>query len=267
MGIFEGNLIKMKSTQGTPVHYTLTDGQQAVDMNGLIGKRVHIQFLNKIHCIGCGAETKKSFAQGYCYTCFLTHPGTSPCILKPELCRAHEGESRDMNWSQDHCLVNHYVYLALSGTVKVGVTRHTQVPVRWIDQGASAATIVAETPNRFIAGTIEVFLKAHFTDKTNWRKMLKNEIGEESLLLTAKHTTRELLQESFPDYLYNDSEMTYLEFPVHKYPQKVTSISLDKIPDFSAVLTGIKGQYLLFEDGLVFNVRKHNGYAVSIKSD
>ena len=56
------------------------------------------------------------------------------CVIKPELCRAHLGEGRDMEWEREHHLKDHYVYLAVSSGVKVGITRDTQVPTRWIDQ-------------------------------------------------------------------------------------------------------------------------------------
>ena len=62
---------------------------------------------------------KKSFNQGYCYTCFQNSPMSSECIIKPELCRAHLGEGRDMEWEREHHLKDHYVYLAVSSGVKV----------------------------------------------------------------------------------------------------------------------------------------------------
>ena len=74
------------------------------------------------------------------------------------------------------------MYLALSSNVKVGVTRKTQVPTRWIDQGASFALEIVEAPNRYLAGITEVALKKHISDKTNWRKMLKNEIADIDLV-------------------------------------------------------------------------------------
>ena len=39
----------------------------------------------------------------------------------------------------------------------------------------------------------------------------------------------------------------------------------DKSPNFSGKLMGIKGQYLIFEDGTVFNVRTYEGYVVKIE--
>ena len=120
-------------------------------------------------------KIKKTYMQGYCYPCFIESPKTSECILKPELCRAHEGEARDMEWAKEHCLQNQYVYLSLTSNLKVGVTRYTQIPTRWIDQGAHEALIFAKTPNRYTAGVIEKILSQHISDRTYWRRMLLGE--------------------------------------------------------------------------------------------
>jgi hypothetical protein len=56
-----------------------------------------------------------------------------------------------------------------------------------------------------------------------------------------------------------------MDFPVQTYPLKVSSLNLDKTPNFSGKVVGIKGQYLIFEDGTVFNVRTYEGFVVSLK--
>ena len=55
-----------------------------------------------------------------------------------------------------------------------------------------------------------------------------------------------------------------LEFPVLQYPVKVNSLNLDKTAYFEGTLKGVKGQYLIFQDNTVFNVRNWEGYVVSI---
>jgi len=60
------------------------------------------------------------------------------------------------------------------------------------------------------------------------------------------------------------NELYEMHYPVLQYPTKVSSLNLDKTPGFQGTLTGIKGQYLLFEDGTVFNIRGSEGYEVSI---
>lgn len=260
--MYTGILSKMHTKLEEPIEYTLNISNQQIDMNMLIGTKLTFKFLDKIICRACGDRTYKSFAQGYCYNCFKSLPETDECILRPELCKAHEGVSRDMKWSEQNCLQEHFVYLAISSGLKVGVTR-TPV-VRWIDQGASKAIILAQTPNRYLAGLIEVSLKKHFSDKTSWQKMLKNEIADEDLI-SAKAKADNLLSEDLRKYVTNTSEITEIEYPVLAFPLKIKSISFDKQEVFSGILMGIKGQYLLFDEGRVLNIRKHGGYKVELK--
>ncbi|MCK4663601.1 MAG: DUF2797 domain-containing protein [Bacteroidales bacterium] len=259
-----GIFIKMQVILKKPVEYYLQIDDKNLYINDLIGKKIKFKFSGIINCIKCGNITRKSYGQGYCYPCFISIPETDICIFRPELCQAHVGISRDMEWSKKHCLQEHYVYFAISSGLKVGVTRKSNVPERWIDQGAIKAIKIAKTPNRHIAGLIEVELKKHFADKTNWRHMLTNEITQGINLLKEKENVKNLLAENLKSYLIDDKEITEIEYPVKYYPKKVKSINFDKVNKFEGILTGIKGQYLLFEDGSVLNVRKHNGYVVGI---
>ncbi len=261
----QGSLLKMSTELNAPVDYYLTLGEQKIHMNDLINKDISISYLNEIHCIRCGRKTNKSFHQGYCFPCFRTAPEADDCILRPEMCKAHEGISRDMEWSKDHCLQDHIVYLAISSGLKVGVTRLAQVPTRWIDQGASYAIKVAHVPNRYTAGIIEVNLKKHFADKTNWRNMLTNKIDFESNLLDQKNKAKDLVKKEFVNYFIDDNEITEINYPVIEYPVKVNSVNFDKEQNFEGKLSGIKGQYLIFYDGRVLNIRKHSGYVVSLE--
>ena len=261
----KGNLLKMATNQTETVDYLLNIGDQQVYVNDWIGHTISLKFLNTINCIRCGRETKKSFFQGYCYPCFISAPETDECILRPEKCMAHEGISRDMEWSKTHCLIDHYVYLAVSSGLKVGVTRHNQIPTRWIDQGASRAVRIAKTPNRHLAGLIEVDLKKHFADKTNWQQMLKNVVKREINLKEEKQKVFQWLREDLQQHLIDNDEITEIQYPVKQFPQKVKSVNFDKTGEYTGMLTGIKGQYLIFEDGSVFNVRKHNGYLTEIE--
>ena len=178
---------------------------------------------------------------------------------------SHEGISRDMEWAKKHSLVDHYVYLAFSSNVKVGVTRCTQVPTRWIDQGAAKAIILAKTPYRNLAGQIEVAMKQYFADKTNWRKMLSNISCNNSILINAKEEALENFPPEFEEFYFDDDSITSINYPVEKYPEKIKSINLDKLPEFEKKLVGIKGQYLIFDDNSVMNIRKHNGYFVELR--
>ena len=262
----EGNLLKMSTRHPERVDYYLNIGDEQVYVNDLIGHQLTVAWEHQINCIRCGRKTSKSFFQGYCYPCFLKAPETAPCIVHPEQCQAHEGIARDMEWSKTHCLIDHYVYLAVSSGLKVGVTRHTQIPTRWIDQGAHRAIKLAKTPNRHLAGLIEVDLKQHLADKTNWQQMLKGQVKREVDLKEEKARASELLSSDLQQYLIDDDAVTTITYPLEEHPAKVKSLSFDKEDEYTGRLAGIKGQYLIFEDGRVFNVRKHNGYLAKISS-
>lgn len=262
--MMEGNLLKMKSEFGRPVQYSLPVGNFILPLNSLLGKGVRMEFTGQINCIGCGKLTKTSFSQGYCYNCMQTAPETSESVMRPELSKAHLGIARNMEWAKENDLIDHFVYLALSSELKVGVTRHHQVPVRWIDQGASSAIPIARTPNRHIAGIIEVWLKQFYTDKTNWREMLQNRIAEMNLEEERKKVLG-LLTPELRKYAVNDMPPQIIEYPVLEYPQKVNAVSFDKSSVIEGVLKGIKGQYMIFDQGMVLNIRKHNGYYVKIQ--
>lgn len=267
---FKGELRKMlvELDDDNLVHYqmryfqTETQEEHTFSLNELVGRKVSFNFSGQIICKSCGKPTKTSFNQGFCYPCFRNAPESAECIIRPELCRAHLGEGRDPEWEIRNHNTPHYVYLAATDIVKVGVTRESQIPIRWIDQGASSAIILAKTPNRYLAGMIEVALKSSFSDKTNWRKMLRNEIDESIDLEDTKWELEELLPEDIAQYISEDDELTTIEYPVMAFPEKIKSVNLEKQPHISGKLLGIKGQYFIFDDDRVMNIRRHIGYEV-----
>lgn len=243
--------------------YYLNFSEGKLELNDLIGQRILLCYTGRIVCSSCGRETKKSFGQGYCYPCFISVPQTEDCVLKPELCRAHVGIARNMEYARENCLVDQCVYLANSGGLKVGVTRLHQIPVRWVDQGAVTAVKLVITPNRYNAGLVEVELKKVFADKTNWRKMLTGSFTNEDLL-EKKKLALDFLQGKGFQYTIAQDQVYTIVFPVARFPVKVESMNFDNQVEISGTLLGIKGQYLIFDDGRVFNVRKHTGYCVNM---
>lgn len=260
----EGNLLKMSSFYSDPISYELSLGEEKILVNELLGKTIRLEYLHEIHCIRCGRKTSRSFAQGYCFPCFQTAPETEECVLRPELCQAHAGIARDLEFARKHCLIDHYVYIAYTSGIKVGVTRHTQIPTRWIDQGAVHAVKLAKTPNRYTAGCIEVAMKDHYNDKTNWRKMLNFDDDSGIDIMAIREEAARQMPEEYKKYLVNDSSIISFHYPHIATPGKLNSISLDKQATIRDILVAIKGQYLIFEGGSVLNIRKHNGYRVKI---
>lgn len=259
---YEGVLTKMQTENGSPIQYYLVFENDFLNMNQLLDKKVSINFLH-YQCLNCGLQ-KKIYRQGFCYDCFYEIPQAADWIMNPELSKAHLGiEDRDLAYEEKVQIQPHVVYLANSSSVKVGVTRKSQIPTRWIDQGAHEAIEIVEVPNRYLAGITEVALKDHVSDKTNWRTMLKNEIKDEDLVEWRNKLKQFIPTEAAEYYLENNAE-TNLQFPVLKYPQKPKSLNLEKTPFYEGILKGIKGQYLIFDDDTVFNIRGNEGYVVSI---
>lgn len=254
----------MRAVAETPIKYFLQIGDFEISMNTIIGKNIKIEFENKINCIHCSAQTKTSFHQGYCYSCFTSLPQCDSGVLFPDKDMSHLGISRDMEWSKENSLIDHFVYLAYTGDLKVGVTRHTQIPTRWIDQGAIAAIRFAKTPYRNLAGVIETEMKKYVSDKTNWSKMLQAEIHDVDLIAEKKRLS-EYLPVDLKKYLTTNNSITILKYPYIHNAEKLSVINLDKTNSIEGLLLGIKGQYLIFSDGRVINIRKHNGYFIEFE--
>ena len=263
------NLRKMKSELVSPIKYQLVTDDNQIDMNELIGHTLRIRYTGEIHCVACGRRINKSFNQGYCYPCFKKLPECDSCIISPEKCHFDQGTCRDEDWGSQHCMQPHIIYLSNTSGVKVGITRQTQIPTRWIDQGAVQALPILRVASRFQSGLLEVAFKQHVADKTNWRRMLKNDTEEidmammrdRLLELCASDITQSQQQFGDDSIEFLEQEVTVLDYPVLRYPEKVTSMNLDKTPEIAGKLEGIKGQYLLLDTG-VMNIRRHGGYQV-----
>ena len=260
---YEGVLEKMPSDFGEVIQYYLPLQNGFIHLNQILNTEIQIQHTG-FECLSCHLN-KKIFRQGFCYDCFYNNPQAGDWIMKPELSKAHLGiADRDLEYEKSAQLQPHVVYLATSSDVKVGVTRKTQIPTRWIDQGASTAIPLIEVPNRYLAGITEVALKNFYTDKTSWQKMLKNDIAEFDLQAERLKAFEQLPNEVKPYFELTVAEIKKLNYPVLQYPTKVSSLNLDKTPLFTGKLMGVKGQYLIFDDGTVFNIRSNEGYKVKI---
>lgn len=271
--IWEGNVRKMGSIVDSDgmVEYRLRGADVLEKMPDLsanvwVDQDVKVSFEGDIHCVETGKRIKKTYGEGLSYDAFLRSPLACPSILRPELSRIHEGIAlRDEVWEREHHLQPHVVYVSQTSHLKVGVTRASNVPSRWVDQGAVGAIVVANTPYRQLAGEMEVVLKSLLSDKTNWRAMLKHVEVDQSELEDAKDECLDALGGVYESFFELSDEVTSLTFPVLRYPEKVKSVKLDKDPTLEGKLVGIKGQYWLFEDGRVWNVRSHAGYRVRIE--
>ena len=259
-----GQIHKMISVHSNPIEYSLPIGNEKIAMNPLIGKKISLEFAGEISCIHCDRKIKKTFGQGYCFPCFQSLARCDMCIMRPELCHYAMGTCREPEWGESNCLIPHTIYLANSSGAKVGITRSHQEKTRWIDQGALFALPIGRVKSRLDSGLVEAALKQHISDKTNWRKMLKNEVPDIDLLEIKKglleHWPKELTE-----FIIQEEDLHSFSYPVEAYPTKVVSHNLEKKNLLEGTLTGIKGQYLIL-DTAVINMRKYTGYELTLSS-
>ena len=260
-----GKLKKLKTEKQDTVKYWLPFGDESILLNDLIGKQVSLNFTGNIYCIDTGKKIKKAYGQGYSWESFITLPECDQCIFQPELCHYSRGTCRDPKWGEQHCLKPHVVYLSLTSGVKVGITRKTQVPTRWMDQGAVKAIKICEVKDRLTSGKVEVEIAKDMADKTNWRNMLKN-VYTDVDLLSIKASVLKKHEKLFSTHKVeiSDDEVYEFNYPVEQYPEKVSSFNFDKKSEVSGKLMGIKGQYLIFDTGVI-NIRKYQGYEVNLE--
>jgi len=268
--IYTGALHKLRVQLDEPVGYFLKLQEQEIALHELLGKTLRMNWYKQINCIHCGRQTKKSFNQGYCYPCFRSLAQCDLCIVSPEKCHYDQGSCREPQWAEDHCMQDHIVYLSNTSGVKVGITRLSQIPTRWIDQGAVQALPIFKVSKRYHAGLVEVACKEYLNDKTNWRTMLKNEYEQQDLFSVFQEIWPQLKQK-LDDALLQDVEVIAnpinaltIQYPALDFPHKINSYNLDKNPTFSDTLMAIKGQYLIFQQGVI-NIRKYAGYSVELE--
>jgi len=271
--MLSGNIEKMVTQLQNPVDYALPIGDDHLPMNQFLDRPLTLTYRGDIHCIACGAKTKKSFSQGYCYPCAQRLAQCDMCIVKPEMCHYHLGTCREPEWGEQHCMIPHYVYLANSSGLKVGITRSSQVPTRWIDQGAVQAMPILKVQTRRQSGLMEAAMRQHVADKTNWRAMLKGDrmdidlAQERDMLLEQVGDTIRAVSEQFGEGAVTvvDEPAVDIAYPVLAYPTKIKSLNLDKEHEISGTLQGIKGQYLIFDTGVI-NLRKYTGYHLTVQT-
>jgi hypothetical protein len=267
---YQGRLRKMLTRHKAEVEYEmrLTDPAQPeshVALNPLLGKHLSLKFNGEIHCIHCERRITKSFNQGYCYPCFKKLAQCDSCIIQPEKCHYHLGTCREPAWGEAHCFQPHLVYLANTSGLKVGITRKTQMPTRWMDQGAVAALPLFEVPDRLSSGKVETLLAQTLTDKTAWQAMLKNQVPDLDLQFEASQVVADYQSKleglTSTPVKQLDSQPWFFTYPVLNYPTRVKSLNPEKTSDIQGQLLGIKGQYLLLDTGVI-NLRKFAGYVV-----
>jgi hypothetical protein len=270
-----GPVRKMKTRLAGQVEYTALLGDDQVELNQYLGRKLRLEFSGSIHCIHCGRKTAKSFNQGYCYPCFKRLAQCDSCIVSPEKCHYAAGTCREPEWGEQHCMIDHIVYLANTSGLKVGITRGSQVPTRWMDQGATQALPIFRVDTRMHSGMVEMVFKRHMADKTNWQAMLRGDAQpcdlEQARLQLLATCADEIaaLQQQFglqAISVLEAQQQTLISYPVLEYPAKVTSFNLDKSPCAGGTLLGIKGQYLIFDAGVI-NMRKYGGYELSLSRD
>lgn len=271
-----GNLVKMTATLDSvkesgenKASYQLALDDERIPLNDFIGEKIGLRYLGEINCVYCARKINKSFNQGYCFPCFRKLAQCDTCIIKPETCHYDQGTCREPDWAQMHCFTDHMVYLANTSGLKVGITRVTQIPTRWIDQGAVQAIPLIRVADRKLSGLIESHLAKEMSDKTSWQAMLKDLTDPIDLLSEREkvsknirnYINKEIYLADISEYSFQNTGPINLSYPVLEYPTKVVSLNFDKTPLVEGRLMGIKGQYLMFDTGVI-NIRKFGGYKI-----
>ncbi|MEB6680562.1 DUF2797 domain-containing protein [Acinetobacter lwoffii] len=266
--------------QRANVEYKLILDRAEIDLPFNLGQEIEIEWTGNIYCVSCGNKTSKSFSQGHCFKCFKTNASCDMCIMKPETCHYHLGTCREDEFAQNVCFQPHIVYLANSSALKVGITRTSQMPTRWLDQGATQALPIMKVGSRRLSGKLEFMFSTQVADKTDWRKLLKGEAEPLNLIEVREQLLEEFapkiqsIREEFNQNLEFNENIEVLEdefarefiYPVEQYPEKIKSHNLDKTPLIRGKLQGIKGQYLILDTGVI-NMRKYTGYELIIRAE
>lgn len=277
-GLKDASVTDQQTTKAN-VEYKFVLDRSEIDLPFNLGQELEIEWTGNIYCTSCGTKTPKSYSQGHCFKCFKTKAECDLCIMKPETCHYHLGTCREDDFAHNVCFQPHIVYLANSSALKVGITRVSHMPDRWLDQGATQALPIMKVGSRRLSGQLETMFGSLVADKTDWRKLLKGEA--EPLKLTEQRDQLieefapkiQTIREEFSQNLEFNETVELLEdelprefvYPVEQYPEKIKSLNLDKTPKIRGVLQGIKGQYLIFDIGVI-NIRKYTGYQLIIRA-
>ncbi|MDO7534127.1 DUF2797 domain-containing protein [Acinetobacter pittii] len=277
-GLKDASVTDQQTTKAN-VEYKFVLDRSEIDLPFNLGQELEIEWTGNIYCTSCGTKTPKSYSQGHCFKCFKTKAECDLCIMKPETCHYHLGTCREDDFAHSVCFQPHIVYLANSSALKVGITRVSHMPSRWLDQGATQALPILKVGSRRLSGQLETMFGSLIADKTDWRKLLKGEaeplnmVEQRDQLIEEFAPKIQTIREEFSQNLEFNETVELLEnelprefvYPVEQYPEKIKSLNLDKTPKIRGVLQGIKGQYLIFDIGVI-NIRKYTGYELIVRA-
>ncbi|MFI8009322.1 DUF2797 domain-containing protein [Acinetobacter sp. ABJ_C1_1] len=277
-GLKDASVTDQQTTKAN-VEYKFVLDRSEIDLPFNLGQELEIEWTGNIYCTSCGTKTPKSYSQGHCFKCFKTKAECDLCIMKPETCHYHLGTCREDDFAHNVCFQPHIVYLANSSALKVGITRVSHMPSRWLDQGATQALPILKVGSRRLSGQLETMFGSLIADKTDWRKLLKGEaeplnmVEQRDQLIEEFAPKIQSIREEFSQNLEFNETVELLEnelprefvYPVEQYPEKIKSLNLDKTPKIRGVLQGIKGQYLIFDIGVI-NIRKYTGYELIVRA-
>ncbi|YCA16554.1 DUF2797 domain-containing protein [Kushneria sp. AK178] len=253
-------------------HYELRVGEHREGLNDWLGHDIALSFGGRIVCVNCQRPTRKSFGQGHCYPCFKRLARCDTCMMAPERCHYFQGTCREPEWGERHCFAPHVVYLAASSGAKVGITKPSQMPTRWLDQGAVQALPILSVASRRQAGMVEALFRQEISDRTHWQRMLKGETADVDLITLRDDLMERLapglasLRAQFAEdniQMHGEQRVARFDYPVLAWPERVRAFNLDRTPQVEGRLMGLKGQYLILDTGVI-NLRKYTGYQVSV---
>ncbi|MDH3004553.1 MAG: DUF2797 domain-containing protein [Candidatus Shikimatogenerans sp. JK-2022] len=207
------------------------------------------------------------FKDGFCKNCYFENFYLG--IYHPIKCTSHLNiEYKNLKYEKTIELQKHIIYISITGNTKVGITIKNNFYNRLMDQGAIKAIIIAITPNRYLSGKIEKISKNFISDRTNYINMLTNNFKKDINLIKIKKKIFKFILKYYTIYknfLYKNNKIYKFYYPVLKYPtNKIYNFSFRNNLRLKEKLIGLKGQYLIFTNKKVLNIRNHIGYYLNL---
>jgi hypothetical protein len=251
-----------------PVHARLqlkSEGLETLklELDDHLGEGVVLEFSGRIRCVACDGATRRSYGGGYCYRCFSTLARCDLCVVSPDRCHYHLGTCREPAWGESFCMSEHVVYLANSSGLKVGITRAGHEHGRWMDQGAREALVILRASTRRDAGLAESAIAGQLPDRTDWRELLAGDAPPVDLAEQRERLRARRDLDLPAGVSWTEGAAGSFSYPVLSYGAPLKQLHGEPAQSLAGNLLGVKGQYLLLSTG-VFNVRRHQGYEVTV---
>ena len=263
--IVSGHPTMVSWSRGKPRLY-LADVDGPIDLAGLVGKDIRVDIQSGFRCQHCGDRADTS----PCQEC-QSKPPFQQCVFTPGTSCTYQ-DCPFPAFKRRSCAHNFIVYLVAKDGVKAGITQADRAVSRWAEQGATHGMIVARTPNRRVAGTVEDALEAVVSTESTkeWYEPLDE---PKKALIEAADSCRDVLTRSLKPFSALSANETTIEdrivsLPVHFTGDDATVSSLPELTvdeGLQSEVLGVRGQILATENAVV-NFDHLKGKQITLKA-